>query len=185
MAEQVTDWQHSHDPDTTVLEAPKGAIRCDVVLIGAGAGVTSAHGAPGEWRSGTLVSKVDLPVQIPGRSLANPAAPTVVGSLSAPGGSGTRSGNWGNNARPDAYTAFGQTFDVRDYGSRVIGDGGINGSSQTEKRGGAGGVWWRWWTQDKIERLHVGDRLVQDVRLGDTLVRSVYAGSTLVYGEES
>lgn len=185
MAEYSTEWTETHDPSQTTIVAPINAVRCDIVAIGPGGGANySGHGRPGEWVSGTITAKVDIPCTIPPKSEDNPAPNTLVGSLLAAGGNGRISGNWTNNARPAAYTAFGATFDVRTLGTRVAGDGGANGTGAGVKLGGAGAIWYRWWINPKLQSLFVGGSVVSDVYVGSVSVKAVYYGSTLVYGSE-
>lgn len=183
MAEYSTEWTETHDPEQTTIVAPINAVRCDIVAIGPGGGAdSSGHGRPGEWVSGTIATKVDIPCTIPPKSEVNPAPNTLVGSLLAPGGNGRVNGNWTNNARPAAYTAFGTTFDVVTLGTRIAGDGGLNGSNSSYRLGGAGAVWYRWWINPKIQNLYVGGKEVQAVYVGSTEVTAVYGGNKIVYG---
>lgn len=180
MSEYVTDWQEITTVGTTVVPAPPGAVRADVVAIGGGGGGWSKYGTltngrgggAGKWASGTIPVHGTVAVLV---GHGGPSGSTdqewtdrpsggqsVVGDITAEGGMLRENGSNYIGLPAGTYSAFGQEFigggEAKGDGASAQSPGG-GGSAykQASVRPGARGqVWLRWWVNPKVENIYAG-----------------------------
>ncbi|GEC87435.1 glycine-rich domain-containing protein [Corynebacterium variabile] len=191
-------WNVITSTSAVTVNPPDNAVSCDVVVLGGGGGGGYNYfGIGGSWASGTIETSSSLSITVgdggtPGgvddRPIPLPGGTSSAGSVTALGG---RAGSNVNGATTQAnsaagtYTAFGETFTgggATSYNTAGIVPGGGGGPGSAAKAGARGRVWYRWWTNPKIQNLYVGGKKVQAVYVGSKEVTAVYSGNKIVYG---
>lgn len=190
-------WNVITSTSAVTVNPHDNAVSCDVVVIGGGAGgkgnspATLAYGNAGSWNSGTLPpAAFTVKAGVGGERSASShrsGTASTAGSITGSGGSGGSVSVSVSNA--GSYTAFGATFTgggpaAPNSDGKVPGGGGggSNIGSSTLGYGARGQVWYRWWTNPKIQNLYIGGKEVQAVYVGSKEVTAVYSGNKLVYG---
>lgn len=196
-------WYEITSTSAVTVNPPDNAVSCDVVVIGGGAGgkghsyTSLGYGNAGRWNSGTLPPVAFTAKAGAGGAGAQSAhvsgASSTAGNITGSGGAGGSA--YASVSNAGSYDAFGETFigggevalisGFEEPHSGKVPGGGGGGSrsySYVPGDGAQGQVWYRWWTNPKIQNLYVGGKEVQAVYVGSTEVTAVYGGNKIVYG---
>lgn len=191
-------WNTITSASTVTINPPANAVSCDVVVLGGGGGGGYNYfGRGGSWASGAIETSSPLSITVgdggtPGGADDSPMSlrggTSSAGNVTALGGlAGSNANGYSPKANSAAgtYTAFGETFTgggATSTNTAGIVPGGGGGAGTSAKAGARGRVWYRWWTNPKIQNLYIGGKEVQAVYVGSREVTAVYSGNKIVYG---